>query len=209
MGVALIGKRFKVPCTTAQQQEFATPRYIAKHEAAHAVAAWMLGVPIHYMQLNDDPNDKENYAGELDGVTVTGIPLPEMVASSIGERWVFGLQSAFITLAGVIGGGDCDRMMTNTINNFECKLHVGEAKAIFQQIAGATRAETVEQVGRLIRVVDDAFMDEAIRYTTGRLAEELLKCRRLEGDQIVSLLADCYPVFVDTVAKRAAAHVAD
>jgi hypothetical protein len=187
--------------TRAEAAEFSDEENIARHESAHAVAAWIVGLPIQYIQLNDDPSDRKNHAADLAGVTVTGISLGEMQAASLGARWVFAKKHAFVTLAGPFGG---DIYAENPLRQHETRLHLGQALARITNIVGCGEDEARLEVARLLYVVDRAFRDPAIQGTVSWLAKNLIQCRRFTGDEITACIEQAHPVFQAEAAKLSA-----
>jgi hypothetical protein len=106
-------------CTKADMKDFENERHLAMHEAAHTVGYWIMGMPIDYVQFNDDRNDKNNHADKLAAVTVGGGRLPDIMALPIGERIAIARQHAFVTLAGPFGGTDAasENPLTQAGNN--------------------------------------------------------------------------------------------
>jgi len=202
------GLRGTFTYTQANKADFHDEAHVSRHEAAHAVAAWMQGMPIHCMQFNDESTKDSDYVpanvrAVHQASTATGIPLPEMQATSPGERWVHAKRHAFVTLAGPLGGGDT--YSDNPLRRHESDLHLGQAAAKFTTITGCTDEIGLEACRSLIDVVYDAFKDPAIQGVVGWLANALVKHRKLSGDEIVGIIEQAYPVFKIAVEARSAA----
>jgi len=177
------------PLTQAHADEFECDQNIARHEAGHAVGRWIMGHKIDYMQFNAE-NDKGNHGDILAASTVGGERLPDIMALPIGERTVIGLQEAFVTLAGVVGGGDASS--DNPLCKWETQNHLRQAHGKLYHIAGMDDDECRAQVARLLGVVAACFRHPVLQNMVTILAITLVKARRLEGNAIVKILNDAY-----------------
>jgi hypothetical protein len=177
-------------CSRADKIAFGAPENIAQHEAAHAVAYWMMGFPLDYVQLNDDYDvaDKQSREFRLAGETV-GTPL-RLDNLTVGELAVLGRQHAFITLAGVVGSGDA--MSGNPLRQHETKQHLLQAGSKLVSLFGYSQEEARKEVARLVHVVVDCFDSAVVRSLVLVLTSALLEKRRLEGDEVQTILNAAY-----------------
>jgi hypothetical protein len=178
--------------TRADEIDFEAPKNLADHEAAHAVAFWIMGVPLDYIQLNDyyDAADKQSREFRLAGETVA-TPL-QSNGLTVGELAVLGRQHAFITLAGVFGSGDATS--DNPLRQYETKKHISQAGSKLA-LFGYSQGEARKEVMRLIGVVVDCFGSSVMRSLVSLLAFALLKKRRLGGDEVQTILNAAYPAY--------------
>jgi ATP-dependent Zn protease len=175
------------PFTKAHAEEFGRPENVALHEACHAVAAWLLNVPIHLMRFIEG-----EARGDLGGETQTGIPLPQMLSAPIGERVVYARQQAFIDLSGVFGSGQADS--PNPLFQFVTRLHVRGARDLISSITGIHQEEEIgEDISRLISHAKETFEDRRVQGVAHSLADQFLKQRRLTGEQVVAILSQAWP----------------
>jgi len=187
------------PFTKAHVEEFSRPETVALHEACHAVAAWLLNVPIHLMQFIEGESP-----GDLGGDTQTVFPLPPN--APIGERFVYARQQAFIDLAAVFGSGQADS--PNPLFQFETRKHVQGAGDLISSITGIREEEEIrEDICRLISHTIETFEDQRVKGLTTRLAQQFLRQRRLTGEEIVAILSQAWLEF--DKADRAAESAPD
>lgn len=157
--------------TSADVIDYENENSLARHEAAHAVAAWIQGLPIAYVQINDDRADTNNRASTLAGVTAVGPPLDEMQAASIGERLVYARQHAFQTLAGVLGSGEAKS--ANPICICDTNDHSLQAAGKLVHIAGLSDHDARHEAVRLIGVVYAARTTATSERLTGPLSSRV------------------------------------
>jgi hypothetical protein len=188
-----------VLCSKADMNDFDKERNLAMHEAAHAIAHWIMGHTIDYMQFNDDRTDINVHADKLAAITCGGGRLPDIMALPIGERTVVALQHAFVTLAGVFGSGDA--ASENPLRHQETVDHLFQAGSKLVHFLGMSKEEATEEVIRLIPVVTECFDDKAVWNTVNILATIFHKKRRLEGVEILDIINQTY-----SACKAAAAE---
>jgi hypothetical protein len=179
-----------VLCSKADMNDFDKERNLAMHEAAHTIGYWIMGLPIDFVQFNDDRTDKNVHADKLAALTVGGGRLPDIMALPIGERTVVALQQAFVTLAGVFGSTDA--ASENPLRRAETDDHLYQAGSKLIHIAGMTQEEAKEQVCRLVPTVIECFDDKAIWNMVDILATIIQKKRRLEGAEILDIINQTY-----------------
>jgi hypothetical protein len=180
-----------VTYTQADLKDFEDEKNLARHEAAHAIGYWMLRVSLGYMQINDDREDKGVHADQLAACTASGEPWTELCNLPLGERIVRGRMEAFITLAGVFGGGDA--ASSNPLRQHETLDHLFQAGSKLVCL-GLTQDEARREVMRLVPIVNEFFDDKAIWNMVCLLATILRKRRRLEGEEIINFLNTVHPV---------------
>jgi len=174
------------PYTLADAEEYGSSEHIALHESCHAVAAWMLGMRIVYTQLNCEGSGSPDFTGE----TLCGDPPEDYLRLPIGERFVKAHQHAFITLAGQIGSGQA--FSGNPLDECSAERHWLQAGAEIVILTGASDEAAGETAGRLFRHVVETFADERVQAVTRLLAEQLLKMRRLTGEQAKAILSQAW-----------------
>jgi hypothetical protein len=174
------------PYTVADAEEFDSSEHAALHESCHALAAWMLGVRITYTQLNGEGSGYAGFKAE----TVCGDPPDKHLDLPIGERFVKAHQHAFITLAGPFGSGQA--FSSNPLDEFEGKQHTKLAGYEIVQLTDASDEEALETLTRLRPHVIETFADERVQVATRLLAEQLLKMRRLTGEQVMAILSQAW-----------------
>jgi hypothetical protein len=189
----------KVLATKADMDDYASERNLAMHESAHAVAHWIMGHTIEYVQLNDDITDKTAHADELAGVTVGGGAINEIMDLPDGERLVQARQQAFVTLAGVFGTNDA--ASENPLSESEVTDHLFQAGNKLMYFTGMSWEEATNEVVRLIPVVTECFDDKAVWNLVNILATFLQKSRRLEGEEVMSIIGQAYPLCKTAAAE--------
>lgn len=188
-----------INCAKADLDDYNNERNVAMHESGHAVAHWIMGQEISYVQFNDDRNDKGVHADKFGAVTVGGGTLPEIMALPIGERTVIARQHAFVTLAGVFGSTDAQS--ENPIRKRETVDHLFQAASKLVHFAGMSEEEAKAEALRLIPVVTECFDDPAIWNLVNILATILQKERRIEGAEVAEIINTAYPVCKAAVAE--------
>lgn len=180
--------------TRAQAQEFDREDNVALHEACHAVAAWMLGVPIEAMYFNDGANARFAPLPEtahLAAVTVVGISIDEMIAAPIGERLVHARQHAFVTLAGVFGSSG-NAWSSNPAYEFETHSHMTSAAQALVTIGAMSIEDANAEVDRLAFHVTRTFNDKRVETVTWRLSEQFLRQRDLPGEKVAAIVSQAW-----------------
>jgi SEC-C motif-containing protein len=201
-----------VQYTRLQAADFMDETNVARHEAAHALAAWLLGLPLHYVRLNK-PGEVEYHSDELAGGCAAGAPLPEIWKMSIGERWVQARKQALMTLAGPFWSGDSES--SNPLRIEETSAHGAQAVSRFMTFLSewdsmddliakrppthshVTVEEAVAETIRLLNVVQDIFCGEyreQIRGAIAHLAAKILELHHLDGADAESIIEEIYPV---------------
>jgi len=182
-GTTRDGKEF----TRAHVAEFENEDNIAFHEACHAVACWLVGEPNGPMKFAD----AGGIPADFNAITITGIPVPEMLASSIGERWVYARRHAFITLAGVYGSDDAWR--DNPLSEDETFDHEMQAGAGFKHLLGVIdREELLAEIDRLTHHVVETFNDRRVRSIAKWLALQFIEQRELSGEQVTVIISQAW-----------------
>jgi hypothetical protein len=164
----------------------------AVHEACHAVAAWLQGLRISYMKMNDRGSHHHDLVlDQMEAVTAIDVPLTaEEVRngrSSLqgsGEGYVLGCQYAFVTLAGAVAQDlylDEEAPVTQS-------EHLWDARIKFHFFSGLDENACNEVARRLGQVVIDAFEDRRIKYVTFALASILWERRHLSGEEVLNFI---------------------
>jgi hypothetical protein len=164
----------------------------AVHEACHAVAAWLQGLGISFMKMNDRGSPYHNVdLDQMDAVTATGEPLTaeevrngRSYLQGKGEGYVLGCQHAFVTLAGALA----QHMYLNEEAPVTMKEHLWDASARVHFFSGLDENACNEVTKRLVQVVVDAFKDERIKYVTFALASILWERRNLSGEEVLNVI---------------------
>src|SRR6266567_7891429 len=125
----------------------------AVHEAGHGVGAWLQGLRISFMKMNDRDSVHHNVdLDQMDAVTAPREPLtPEEVRSGrsslqgTGEGYVLGCQHAFVTLAGAIA----QDMYLNEEAPITLSEHLWDAPTRFQFFSGLDENACTEVTKRL------------------------------------------------------------
>jgi hypothetical protein len=164
----------------------------AVHEACHAVAAWLQGLRILYMKMNDRGSHHHDVdLDQLDAVTATGEPLTaeeirngRSSLQGTAEGYVLGCQHAFVTLAGALA----QDMYLNEEAPVTIKEHLWDARARVHFFSGLDENVCNEVTKRLVQVVVDTFKDERIRYVTFALASVLWERRHLSGEEVLNVI---------------------
>jgi hypothetical protein len=172
--------------TESQYQEFIAceEAVVAIHESSHAVAAFLLKVPIQGMSFYSPEHPRATVAV---AVVEAGLPEPEMLAKSTDERWVHGCEHAFISLAGVYG---CSRegFSENPFHKRQRDSHIDEASSNLYHIGcvptDEINVELVCLLGAVIQIFNKPIVQEMVR----RLANEFLNRRKLDGAEIKQIL---------------------
>jgi hypothetical protein len=180
------------PFTAAQWQEYidsgADKELTALHESSHAVAAWMLGVPIIGMEFKNTGRPRLFDAPDsLAAVTMTGIPEKEILAKSKGERLVQARLDGFITLAGPFG--TCEAVSENPFHMYETNDHLFQAVAVIMKYAGISEREAREEVTRLLNIVDETMAGPRVQATVKHLAKTFLRMRVMTGEEVTACIA--------------------
>jgi hypothetical protein len=165
----------------------------AVHEAGHAFAAWVQGLGISYMKMND--RDSLHYdvdLGDLDAVTASSETLtPEEAKSGrsslqgTAEGYVIGCRHAFVTLAGALA----QNMYLSEEAPVTLTEHIWDAGSRFHFFSGLDENACSEVVGRLARVVIDTFEDERVKDVTFALASIRWERRYLSGEEVWNIIS--------------------
>lgn len=194
-----------VMCTLEEWNEAGNDTQVSKHEASHCLCGWCMGLPLKGMWLfakdSIRPPGVDPAAG---GVVLQRGVLGEKFSLPYGERLCLAKTTAFLELGGVYGSGES--ASDNPILQDRTTVHQLGALTMYQRlrdgaVGGKITPDTVEEIQRLIPVVENFFSDQRIRALTQRLANELLKNRHLTGDEIYEFLARGW-VEVNKIAER-------
>ena len=153
----------------------------ALHESSHVVAAFLLGVTVRKMMFNNPKFP------DLLATVESGIPLPEMLATSLEERWLHGVKHAFISLAGAFGCSG-ESLSENPFHKSQCDSHVFEAYGKLHHIGGVPKDELNAELARLRKAVNVTFDKPVVKEMVHRLAKEFSERRHLNGAEINSIL---------------------
>jgi hypothetical protein len=156
----------------------------ARHEASHAVAAWIVGIPIVRMEMKDIQNSAINAA---ETVTGTGVVLSELEKKPLGELRVYGSNQAFISLAGPHGSGESKK--ENPLCQFHTKDHFDQAKKKLINIARMSEGEAETEALLLLEVVKWITTLPRFQNAVTQLSAQLIKHRKLSGEQAAAVIS--------------------
>jgi hypothetical protein len=202
-----------VDCTAAELADYSAEKHSAYHEAGHVVAAWCLRQPINRMSFNvEEIMAEDTTTAPSQAFASTGLPLPDMLAMTEGERYVHAVEHAFITLAGVFGSADrCDAKSSNPLCKHETESHLIAAASKFKVISTGLNEphqlsqSDIDTVDRLIPIVDEFLNDPCIEGTRTHLEKNFLRLRSVTGEEVVSCIGQAYSTFKDAQQKVLAA----
>ena len=162
-------------------------RNFARHEASHAVAAWIVGVPIIRLELNDIERSTIN-AGETE--TGTGVLLSELQAKPLDELRVYGRHQAFISLAGPHGSDESTSQ--NPLCVERTKDHLTQAKNKLTNIGRMSEEEAEGEALRLLDVVKWITALPRFQRAVTQLSAQLIQHRKLSGEQAVAVISEAW-----------------
>jgi hypothetical protein len=171
-----------------------TEYIITLHEASHQVAAWMLGLSLGSMKFCECTDYSEGFSdrdrlSNSEAACENDIPFSEMLAASVGERYVHASRYAFVELAGVFG---CSNDFRN--DRHQTLVHCKDAATAIAKLLDKEEDIAVGEVKRLIPVVIRAFADPRIQTVTRHLARIFLERRSLTGAECTQIIEQAWNV---------------
>jgi hypothetical protein len=206
----LFSRAYAVASEAERRQEMKSRLYYNRrdssaHEAGHGIGAWLQGLRILYMKMNDSGSHYHDVdLDHVDAMTVTGEPLTaeeerngKSSLQGTGEGYVIGCQHAFVTLAGALA----EHMYLKEKAPITVREHLWSARAEFHFFTGLDEKACKEFINRLVQVVVDAFKDERIRYVTFALASILWERRNLSGEEVLNVINAAWEDVTATTAN--------
>jgi hypothetical protein len=167
--------------TMADLTEANNERIFARHEASHAVTAWIVGVPIIRVELNDAQHSAKN-AGETE--TGTGVALQ---AKPLDELRVYARNQALISLAGPHGSGESKS--ENPLCVARTKDHFAQARERLIVIGRMSEEEAETEALRLLEIIKWVTSLSRFQNSVTRLSEQLIEHRKVSGEQAVDVIS--------------------
>jgi len=207
-----------VPCTLEEYREGERDGRVALHEAGHSIGAWVMGLPIRVMAFLNSPEacraigySEAAFHNGARAVVIQLGSIEDKLALPHGERIVLAKQTIFMELAAVFGDGAV--YSSNPVLQDSTQRHLMGAMKLYQLLvdgngtSGKTHidANTVDEIHRLIPIVEMFFESPLIRALTQGLANYFLEKRSLSGDEIYEFLTEGWNE-VNKAAERAASE---
>ena len=169
-----------VPCTIEEYRYAESDELVVRHEAQHAISGWVMGLPLRGMWIfNSTDRRRDGVSPAACGAVLRCDPIEDKFSLPLGERLVLAKQIAFMEILGVYGLSG-EAYSSSPLLQDRTTVHQLGALRLYQRmgdgaIGSKTTPDTVEEIQRLIPVVENFFADERIRALTQGLANELLK----------------------------------
>lgn len=174
---------------------------VALHEASHAVAAWVLDLPLTGM-LWVNPDEAHPGLRKRARACVIQRGLADNLKKSYGEKLVLAKSTAFMEIAGVYGiSGQASSL--NPCHQDTTERHFWDAVKMYQALLccqtpeevksfclreAAANDDAFEEVRRLIPIVKTFFANRIIRALTQGLANLFLEKQCISGDEVYEFL---------------------